>query len=177
MRLTIITIILLVASNKLAAVELFGLELMNSTQDQLRDAAKKAGVVRIRESDESSWFDSYDSSDVLPGSSRLYLGFVRQDSRFAFAEYEFVGYKYEEMLARLKLKYGSAKIIRGKFISDNEYLWLKNGIEITFKFDWQSYKTRLSYVSPDAFRQLKLERLTVEQDESTGKLTQDVSVY
>ena len=83
----------------------------------------------------------------------------------------------EEMLARLNRKYGSAKIIRGKFISDNEYLWQKDGINITFKFDWQNYRTRLSYVSPDAFRQLKLERLTVEQDESAGKLTQDLSAY
>lgn len=122
-------------------------------------------------------FDSYHSSNVLPGSSRLYLGFVRQDSQFAFAEYEFIGYKYKEMLARLIQKYGSAKIIRGKFISDNEYLWQKDGIKISLKSDWQNYRTRLSYVNPNALRQLKIERLSAEQDEAAKNSTQDISVY
>ena len=177
MRLILITLILLLASNKLAAVELFGLELASSTQKQLRDAAKKAGVILIRESDGSSWFDSYDSSNVLPGSSRLYLGFVREDQRFAFAEYEFVGFKHSQMLNRLNQKYGPGQKSRGKFISDHEYRWQQDGVQIILKTDWQNYRTRLSYVSPTALMQLKKEHMNAKITEANSNPTQTVSVY
>ena len=177
MRQMIIPLILLVASSNLAAMELFGLELLGSSQKQLRAAAKKTGVVLIRDSSESLWFDSYDSSIVLAGSSHLYLGFVRQDQRFAFAEYEFVGFKHEKMLAGLNRKYGSGKMIRGKFISDNEYLWQLDGIKKTFKSDWKNYTTRLSYVSPEALKQLKIEQFNAEREETPKNTTQEFSVY
>ena len=172
MRLMFITLILLVASGNLAAVELFGLQLANSSQKQLRNAAKKAGVILIRESGESLWFDSYDSSSVLPGSSRLYLGFVRKDQRFAFAEYEFVGLNHDQMLTRLNQKYGPAKISRGKFISDHEYRWQQDGVQIIFKTDWQNYRTRLSYVNPITLKQLKIERLNAKLEQIKADTTQ-----
>ncbi len=172
MRPMFITLILLVASGNLAAVELFGLQLANASQNQLRDAAKKAGVILIRESNESLWFDSYDSSSVLPGSSRLYLGFVRKDQRFAFAEYEFVGLKHAQMLTRLNQKYGPGKISRGKFISDHEYRWQQDGVQIIFKTDWQNYRTRLSYVNPITLKQLKIERLNAKLEQIKADTTQ-----
>lgn len=177
MRLMFITLVLLVASGNLAAVELFGLQLENSSQKQLRDAAKKAGVILIRESDDSLWFDSYDSSSVLPGSSRLYLGFVRKDQRFAFAEYEFVGLNHDQMLASLRQKYGSGQTSRGRFISDREYRWQQDGIQIIFKTDWQNYRTRLSYINPAALRQLQIEQWGSELEKDTNNDTQAYSVY
>jgi hypothetical protein len=177
MRLIIITLCLLANSSNLAAVELFGLKLADSSQKELRDAAKKAGVVLIRESDESLWFDSYDSSSVLPGSSRLYLGFVRQDQRFAFAEYEFVGLKHNRILARLSQKYGSGQRSRGRFLSDQEYRWQQDGIQITFKTDWQNYRTRLSYTSPTALKQLKKEKLDAEQKKVEENSAQTSSIF
>jgi hypothetical protein len=177
MRLMIITIILLVASNNLAAVELFGINLVNSGQTELRSAAKKAGVILIRESDKSLWFDSYNSSNVLPGSSQLYLGFVRADQRFAFAEYEFVGFRHDQMLAKLRQKYGSGQITRAKYFSDNEYRWLQDGIQISFRIDWQNYRTRLSYVDPAALKQLKTEQFNARRKLVEDNSTQANPVY
>lgn len=177
MRLMIITLILLLQSGNLAAVELFGLDLLNSDQQELRVAVKQAGAELIRESGELFWFDSYDSSGVLPGSSRLYLGFVRQDRRFAFAEYEFVGFKHDQMLVRLNQKYGSGQVNPGNFFSDQEYRWQQDGIQITLKTDWQNYRTRLSYINPVTLKQLKQEQVKAELELDQSESGQDYSLY
>jgi len=147
------------------AAELFGIALQSATLDQLRDAAKQAGAVLIREGGERQWFDVYDSQKLLPGSSRIYLGYVKQSRQLAFVEYEFNGLQQPEMLKRLALKYGQAKIEQGKYISDSRYRWSLNGIEIEMVSDWQNYRTRLSYINPPVLQALNKERVQASATE------------
>ncbi len=140
------------------AAELFGVPLKSASHDDLSTAAKQAGVSLIREGGETNWFDVFDSQSVLSGSSRLYLGYVKQDRRFAFAEYEFIGLKQSKMLAKLKRKYGKPQVLAGKYISDKRYRWQQGGIEISLTTDWSRYRTRLSYIEPQAMTSLKQEQ-------------------
>ncbi len=130
------------------ALELFGVDLETADRDALRAAVKEAGVVLIREAGEEIFYDLYDSAAVLDGSSRLYLGFVSRDQRFAFAEYEFHGIDTRIMLHRLRARYGEAEARHGRFISDRSYRWQRDGIEIRLHSDWDNYKVRLSYTHP-----------------------------
>ena len=159
------------------ALELFGVDLETSQRDALRSAAKKAGVVLIRQGGNDRWFDSYDSSAVLPLSQRLYLGFVKQDKRFAFAEYEFAGFRHPQILRNLSAKYGPPKIINGKYLSDKNYRWEQDGIEIRLNIDWRNYRTRLSYIEPVAFAALKKEQLASNRKATKASPTPGYSVY
>lgn len=131
-------LILSVIGGNTNALELFGVDLQNSQRDELRRAAKKAGVKLIREGGDGLWYDSYDSSAVLPLSQRLYLGFVKQDKRFAFAEYVFVGFGHAQILRNLGQKYGRPEITNRAYISDQKYRWNQDGIEISLYIDWNN---------------------------------------
>ncbi len=156
----ILLALLLPASPGAIALELFGVSLESTNRDELREAAKQAGLALIREGGEDNWFDLYDSSTVLPGSKRFYLGFVKQDQRFAFAEYEFSGLKTNRMLGELTRKYGAAEVRRGRFVSDRSYHWQRDGIQIDLVSDWSQYKTRLSYTHPANLADLLKEKST-----------------
>jgi len=141
---------------------LFGIQLKSASHDDLSAAAKRAGVSLIREGGETKWFDVYDSQAVLSGSSRLYLGYVKQGRRFAFAEYEFIGIKQSNILAKLTRKYGKPQILAGKYLSDKRFHWQQNGIEITLTTDWPNFRTHLSYVEPEALTILEQEQLQAD---------------
>lgn len=141
-----------------AALELFGVQLESSARGELRNAAKKAGLELIREGGEENWFDLYDSSAALVGSRHLYLGFVKRDQAFAFAEYEFVGLQSKRILQNLKRKYGPAEVQAGRFVSDQRYHWRQDGIHIELRSDWQNYRTRLIYTHPANMAALFAER-------------------
>lgn len=125
----------------------------------------------ISEGGEDKWFDAFDSREVLAGSSRLYLGYVKQDRRFAFAEYEFIGLRQPLMLKKLRQKYGEPELIKARFISDQSYRWLDNGTEILLRSDWQNYRTRLSYVNPTAMLALREERLAADSKQEDNELS------
>lgn len=158
-------ILLLVLAPPALALELFGVALESSSRDQLREAAREAGLVLIREGGEDNWFDIYDSSAVLAGSVHFYLGFIKQDQRFAFAEYEFRGLNSKSMLRRLSARYGAPQVQGGKFLSDRSYRWQRDGVEIRLASDWQLYRTRLSYVIPANMADLLAERSTYLADQ------------
>ena len=145
------------------ALELFGVNLKSTNRTELRTAVKTAGVRLIREGGEDNWFDVYDSSSVLAGSTRLYLGFVKQDQRFAFAEYEFESLNPAPILSKLKAKYGAAETHAGKFISDRKYRWQSDGIEIELSSDWQNNRARLSYINPVSMSALLAERANYQR--------------
>ena len=169
-RLLYLTILLLGFSAPAQALELFGVDLESASRDELRSAVKQAGVVLIRESGDDEWFDVYDSSPVLDGSSRLYLGFVKQSQQFAFAEYEFNGIDPASMLRNLTSKYGTASVRKGRYLSDKTYHWQLDGIEIRLLSDWHNYKLRLSYVVPANLASLQAEQAsgsTASPDEPT----------
>lgn len=136
------------------AAELFGIQLKSSTLDQLRVAVKEAGASVILESNDTQPYDIFDSTGILPGSSRLYIGHAGQNRQTAFVEYEFPGLKQASMLELLSAKYGSPAVRKAKFVSDNRYSWEVNGIAITLWCDWQNYRTLLSYVVPEVLSQL-----------------------
>jgi hypothetical protein len=151
------------------AVSLFGINLAEATTDNLRNAAKLAGVVLIREGGQDNWFDSYDSSVVFPGSTFLYLGFIKKDKRLAFAEYEFSGRPQSRTLMLLSLKYGQPQVKSGKFLSDHKYQWNIDTVEINYYFDWHRNKTRLTYINPGAIEIVRKEQLEFKINGGNGK--------
>lgn len=158
-----------------AALELFGVALESTSRDELRDATRDAGLVLLREGGEDNWFDVYDSSTVLGGSTRFYLGFVKKDQRFAFAEYEFRGLNRKQLLHSLKLKYGKAEVRGGRYVSDRSYHWQRDGIRIELSSDWQNYKTRLIYLIPQNMSDLLAERSAFNSQQQAQ--TEQVSLY
>lgn len=169
----LLTVCLIMLARPAAALELFGVQLESTVRDQLREAAKNAGLVLIREGGEESWFDLYDSSEALAGSRRLYLGFVKKDQRFAFAEYEFPGLQHKRILQNLKRKYGPAEVQGGRFVSDHRYRWILDGIRIELSSDWQNYRTRLIYTNPPNMAALFAERAAKNRPDGA----EQVSLY
>ena len=137
------------------ALELFGVELGSVGRDAMREAIEQAGVELLREGDEARKFDLYDSSAAVPGSARLYLGFTPDGARVAFVEYEFVGRHVERLHAELTRKYGEASVKGGRYLTDKAYSWRRDGIDIRLAYDWSLYRTRLSYIEPDALARLR----------------------
>ena len=152
------------AAGPATALELFGVELETTDRDALRAAVKEAGVELIREGGETAWFDVYDSAAVLPGSRRLYLGFVKADARFAFAEYEFTGLDAQPMLAALSGKYGEPETRAGRYLTDRSYRWQRDGVAIELAADWHNYRLRLSYVVPRNLAALQAERAAAAEE-------------
>ena len=140
------------------AAELFGVALTGATQGKLRDAVKKAGIKLVQQSGKDTFYDVYKGDSVLHKADHLYLGFVKKDKKFAFAEYEFSGLKQPVLLNKLNKKYGLANLVKGKFITDSSYSWVSKGIQITLYQDWRAYKTRLIYFNPTALMQLRSEQ-------------------
>lgn len=155
---TAIILLLIWLSATANASELFGVSLLDATRDKLRSAVKKAGATLISEGGSNTFFDSYSSDSLLQGSSKLYLGFVKKDRQFAFAEYEFDGLQQPRILQKLNIKYGRASTSKGMFLSDQVYSWHSAGITIELYPNWRNYQTRLTYYNPDALQQLRLER-------------------
>lgn len=149
--------------------ELFGVALQSATLEQLRDAAKGSGAKLIRKGDENEWFEVYDSRELLPGSSKLYLGYVKESRQLAFVEYEFIGLQQPEILRSLRLKYGSGITEKGKYISDSSHRWQHEGTEISLGADWQNYRTRLSYVNPQVLQDLHKERASAMVEKMATK--------
>ena len=139
-------ILLLLMPFNLAAVELFGVDLNTTNREDLRAAVQENGAELISEGNDQQWFDAYDSSTLFPGSRKLYLGFVRSSGAFSFLEYEFPGVTTDRLLRRLQAKYGPADESRsGEFISDQRFLWSRNGLSIELYSDWSNYRVLLSY--------------------------------
>jgi hypothetical protein len=156
------------------ALELFGVDLESSKRDEVRSAVEQAGLVLIREAGEEEWYDIYDSSAVVDGSSRLFLGFVKADQSFAFAEYEFKGTDATQLAQALVSKYGDAETQTGRYMSDRRYRWQREGIEIKLSSDWQNYRIRLSYIEFN-----NLAKLQAEQSEksASNEETAEYSVF
>lgn len=158
------------------AAELFGISLSGATRDQLRAAVKQSGMTLIREAGDDEFFDVYDSQTLLPGSSRLYLGFVKSNQRFAFAEYEFNGLRQPIMLQKLRTKYGEPQLLGGKYLTDQRYQWSTDEVQISLTVDWAQHKTRLLYYQPAALDDLRQEqkayRLSIikQQDKTSEQL-------
>jgi len=149
------------------AVSLFGIELAQTQRPELRDAVKQAGAVLEKEAGEGEFFDRYGSQTLLPGSDKLFLGFVKADQQFAFAEYEFHGFRHPRMLSRLTERYGEAEVLKQDYLSDTVLRWQNQGIEILWFQDWSQYKFRLQYRHPQNLTRLLDEKQAYEQQQQT----------
>ena len=149
---------LLSVAPPLLALELFGIDLASASRDALRQAVKQAGAELIEEAGENSFFDAYRSESLLQDSRRLYLGFVKADGGFAFAEYEFPQLRNPRMLRKLTERYGPPEIVKGKFLTDTEYRWYQPPLEIRLRQDWSAHALRLSYQLSERLRQLQREQ-------------------
>ncbi len=157
MRVISLVFLLFLAPPSLA-LKLFGIDLASATRDSLRQAVKQAGAELIEEGGEDRFFDAYRSESLLQDSRRLYLGFVKADGRFAFAEYEFPQLRNPRLLRKLIDRYGPPKRVKGRFLTDSEYLWRKPPLQIRLRQDWPAHALRLSYERSDALQQLRREQ-------------------
>jgi len=159
------------------AVKLFGVDLLSATKKPLNQAAINAGARLKNEAGELEFYDEYFSADILKGSDKLFIGFLKDNEKFAFAEYEFKGLNQKQMLQKLTMKYGQPEVIKQVFISDSIYRWNVGGIEVSYYQDWSAYKTRLTYAVPERLQILKLAKKKVDEAIVRGLLNKQINVY
>jgi len=170
-------IVFLALQGPVGAVELLGVRLETTQRDDFRQAVKKAGVTLISEAGKDGFFDSYESAGLLQGSSRLLLGFVKKDNRFAFAEYELVGLQQTRLLEKLVAKYGPYQLIKGDYLTDSGYQWQKESIQITLTSDWINYRSRLIYSQPQALNTLRQEYLSFQRQQQLSPEENQYNAY
>ena len=139
------------------ALSLFGQDLQQISRDDMRSAIKKNGAILIKEAGSDGFFDEYKSQNLLPGSSRLYVGYEKQDNKLAFVEYAFDGLSHPHLMPMLAEKYGKPQKIRARYQSDVQYKWQVEGVQILLYQDWSSYKVRLVYSLPQNLSMLRHE--------------------
>lgn len=154
----LLLLLLLLLSPPSRAVQLFGIDLSTAQRDALRQAVKQAGAELITEAGGDGFFDTYRSEKLLTDSRRLYLGFVKADGAFAFAEYEFPGLEQPRMLRKLTRRYGPPQETKGRFLSDRLYRWNQGPVLIELRQDWPAHAVRLSYRVEERVRRLRAER-------------------
>ncbi len=173
-------LLLLVASlfsASAAALDLFGLDLAAARRDQMRAEVKKTGAKLVSEAGKDAFYDIYEGDSLLHNAQRLYLGFVKKDQRFAFIEYEFNGLRQPTMLARLTTRYGKPQSQPGRYLTDTRYQWRVDGVQISLYQDWPAYKTRLSYIQPQALQQLRAEQQTYARNQRKQRLVYNEKAY
>lgn len=150
---------------KKAGTELFGEVLICTTQSDLRSAVKEEGAEVIRE-DDDSWYDEYDTTELLEGSTTLTIGYV--NAKFANAEYVFdpaldAG-KVVTVRDMITSKYGKpAKAAGNPASGPVTYSWkLRDGIKVTVSRGKGDTATRLEFSYPAA--SLKFKRMMKEQE-------------
>jgi hypothetical protein len=166
----LVIVLLSAAVSSVHAFELFGIDLQNASQEQLRKAVKNSGIRFISEVGGDVPFDVYDSSPVFKGSTRLFLGYLKDGDKFAFAEYEFSGLQQSHrVLSLLTKKYGKAKKSKGLYLSDEVWGWQIDSINISLQTDWRAYKTRLIYRHSEALEELRQEQARIFAEVSQQK--------
>lgn len=156
-------VLLLCLPGTAVGISLFGVDLTTENLQAFRAAVKNTGAQLKQEAGKDQFFDRYDASRLLPDARQFYFGFVKQDGRFAFAEYEFPGLKHPDLLVKLKQKYGEPTVRKARFISDIEYQWQIDGINIRLYQDWPMYATRLVYSEKAALQSLQQEKLAFDK--------------
>ena len=148
---------------KKANTELFG-ELLNCTsREDLRLALINGGAVATRV-DSDYWYDQYDSSAVMDGTSELSIGYI--DGKFAHGYYKFPAGmdtgKVVEVRDMVSRKYGKPSISKGKAsLGEVTYTWkLKDGVKLEVLRGWPDTTVYLTYthLANYAEMQARLER-------------------
>lgn len=159
------------------AVTLFGQDLAQSQRAELRNAVKQAGAELLQEAGDGQFFDRYGSQSLLPGSDLLYLGFVKADQSFAFAEYEFHGFKHPDMVRKLEERYGKPQSGKKQFLSDTVLQWQQGEIEILWFIDWANFKARLQYRHAANLARLQQEQQSYRRQQQQLEDKQGANAY
>jgi len=137
--------------------------LMNcADRDELRAAIKGVGATVIKENN-NNWGDTYNSSNILQGTSQLYVGYEIKDS-FAIAQYTFPANMDTQKVVEVKNfvanKYGEPTTSSGRInVGEVSYQWkLKDGISIEVSRGWPSTTTYLTFKNPKNYDAMKAEQ-------------------
>jgi TPR repeat protein len=157
------------------STRLFDQALLCASKETLRAATKKAGANPTREND-GYWYDLYDSSRVLEGTSKLQIAY--SEGKFAKAIYTFNSgmdtHKVVEVRDLVASKYGYPTSSEGSpSVGEVKYTWeLKDGMKLTVNRGWPDATVYLSYIHPTNFAAMEAEQERQKQaaeDEKRSK--------
>ncbi len=157
---------------KKASTFLFDQALLCTTKELLRLAAKNAGAKPTREED-GYWFDLYDSSSLLEGTSDLAIAYI--NNKFVKADYTYPSsmdsHKVVEVRDMISSKYGKPATSKGNpSLGPVAYSWkLKDGIRLEVNRDWPDTTVYLSYIHPANFAAMEAEEARQKKSEEDEK--------
>jgi TPR repeat protein len=160
------------ACQKKANTLIFGEALNCTSKKSLRQALKTGGLKVMRE-DDGYWYDNYDSSEALEGSSELSVAYI--NDKFARASYEFNASmdtgKVVEVRNMIASKYGKPSSSSGNTsVGEVRYIWkLKDGIKVEVSRGWPNTSVTLAYIHPVNFAAMEAEQKRQEQAEEAEK--------
>jgi TPR repeat protein len=144
---------------KSAKTQLFGINLFCAKREDMMSAAKKIGA-KVKIEDKSKWGDTYFTTDILSGSSELYIGYT-YDDKFAVAEYTFPSSMDVNQVTKIKEmvlgKYGQPTYSSGApTLGEVTYRWvLEDDIELKVWRGWPKTTTYLTYTHPENYQAMK----------------------
>jgi TPR repeat protein len=160
------------ACEKRASTLIFGEALTCTFKFGLRAALKSGGLKATRE-DNGYWYDTYDSSAALEGSSELSVAYIEE--KFAKAFYLFNSSmnpgKVVEVRNMIVSKYGQpASSVGNSSVGEVSYTWkLKDGIKVEVSRGWPDTSVTLAYIHPVNFAAMKAEQERQKQVEEAEK--------
>ncbi|MDD4911578.1 MAG: tetratricopeptide repeat protein [Sideroxydans sp.] len=144
-----------------ATTFLFNEAVMCTNKDTLRAAIQEGGAVVERE-DDGYWYDIYDSSEILEGTSKLSVSYIKDKFARAFYEYDadMDTAKVVEVRDMVASKYGKPATSSGNpAVGEVRYTWkLKDGIQLEVNRGWPDTTVYLTYTHPANFAALEAEQ-------------------
>lgn len=144
-----------------ASTFLFNEAVMCTDKNALRAAIQDGGAVVERE-DDDYWYDIYDSSQVLEGTSKLSVSYIKDKFARAFYEYDsdMDTEKVVEVRDMVVSKYGKPATSSGNpAVGEVRYTWkLKDGIQLEVKRGWPDTTVYMTYTHPANFAALEAEQ-------------------
>lgn len=162
----------IVACLKKASTTIFGEALNCTSKDELRFAIKSGGA-KVKREDNGFWYDQYDSSAVLDGTSELSVAYI--NNKFAKAYYQFNSsmntHKVVEVRDMVVSKYGKPSSSSGDpSLGEVSYTWkLKDGIKVEVSRGWPDTTVYLYYIHPVNVAAMETEMELQEQAEKAEK--------
>jgi len=159
------------------STKLFDVDIMCANRDDMMAATKKAGA-SAKQEDKNKWGDYYYSSNVLKGSSELYVGYT-VDDYFAYAQYTFPSRMDSQQVVKIKnmvaSKYGEPTYRNGNVgLGNVTYKWtLDDGIVLKVSRGWPNTTTYLRYTYSKNYKamqdEMKRQRLAREKKEAQAQ--------
>lgn len=151
---------------------LFGETLNCTSQWDLRNALQEGGLKAERENGRY-WYDLYESSAVLEGTSQLAVAYINQ--KFARAYYTFPASMDEGKVVKVRdmvvSKYGKPFSSSGNpSLGEVKYIWkLKDGITVEVSRGWPDTTVYLAYEHPQNFAAMNAEQERQNQAQEAEK--------